>query len=160
MDKATRMIIDAKYNRCVERSVHRLRRFSVKELLADDSPMRTLWDLWKFEVQHQHSIIHCDIKFTVESIVGKVVRELRPEDVGLLTLATNAADNLDEEFDGPLHAPDAVFSELMSRINTRAVNEPHRREVQRQLDAEDLDRHERDMEPYLGRKRGQAPKHN
>jgi hypothetical protein len=156
MDKAVRAIIEARYDKCVARVVHRLRRIPAEACGGDGSPVRTLWDHWKQEMQEEHSIMHRLIEDMVEGVVRRVVDDLSPEDGALLTLATDALDDLDEEPDGPVFVADAVAAELMSRVNSRACNEPHRRKVQRQLNDADRDRFERDNEPYMSRSREEA----
>ena len=131
MEKALRAIIDARYDRCVSRVIYRLRRVSAKGWAGDDSPMRNLWDHWKREMQEEHSFFHELIEDMVELEVHWIVDRLTHEDGALLTLGTNW---LDEEPTEPVFAPQAVRAELMQRVNYRAINEPHRREVQRLLD--------------------------
>ncbi len=146
MDRSIRTIIDAHYNGCVQRAVHRLRRIPARRWDADESAMRTLWDHWKREMQDEHSFMHGLIEGMVEGVVREVVDQLSHEDGALLTLATDALDDLDEEPDGPVFAPDDVAAELMRRLNQRALDEPHRRAVQRQLDDQIRDRFQRDNE--------------
>lgn len=146
MDRVIREIIEAHYDACLARAVHRLQRFPAKDLDCDDSNFRTLWDHWKREMQEQHSYLHGAIETTIEGIVRQVVDQLSHEDGALLTLRTDAFDERDEKPGEPFFDRDAVFAELMNRVNSRACNEPHRREVQRQLDAEGRDRSERDAE--------------
>ena len=84
--------------------------------------MHTLWDRWKHEMQEEHSFSHRLIEEMVEGVVRDLVDRLPNEEGALLTLATDALDELDDE--------------------------PHRREVQDILDEEIRDRFERDNEPY------------
>lgn len=148
MDRALDVIIEAKYERCVARVVHRLRRISPAEWQADDAPERTVWDHWKREMQEEHSVIHELLENMVESVVWQVVESLPNEDGALMMLATNALDDLEDEPAELIFAPEAVAEELLVRVNNRADDEPHRAEVQRLLDDEARDRFERDTEPY------------
>lgn len=145
MDKALREIINARYDKCVSRIVYRLRRVPAKDWDGDGSPMRTLWDHWKREMQEEHSVFHDLIEDMVKQQVQWLVEKLPHEEGALLTLLTDEFDDLNEEAaDEPVFAPDAVVTELMTRVNKCAINEPHRREVQRLLDDQSLDRFERD----------------
>jgi len=151
MDRIIRAIIDAKYDTCVDRAVRRMQRIPSENIHGDDSPLRTLWDLWKWELQQEHSIIiHGAIRDMVEQAVRDVVNQLSPEDGALMTLVTDEYTDIeiDDEPTGPVFLPDAVLREVMSRVNGRASDEPHRREVQRVIDERDRDRHERDMAAY------------
>src|SRR5439155_26503896 len=96
MDKAIRAIVEAQYDKCVARVVHRLRRVPAKDWDGDDSPMRTLWDHWKREMQEDESAFHELIEDMVEGIVRQVVDQLSQEDGALMTLATDALDDLDD----------------------------------------------------------------
>jgi len=146
MDNALYAIIDAKYEECVRRVVYRLRRMSSADWQGDDAPERHLWDHWKREMQEEHSLLYDLIEDMVEAVVQTVVEGLSHEDGSLMTLATDALDDLEEEPKKPIFAPDAVAAELMERVNSLASNEPHRQSVQQLLDDEARDRFERDME--------------
>lgn len=148
MDRVIRAIIEAKYDRCVARIVHRLRRVPAKDWDVDESVMRTLWDHWKREMQEEHSAVHELIEDMVEGIVLQTVDQLPHDEGALLTLGTDALDDLKEEPEGPVFSRDAVADELLRRVNSRASDEPHRREVQRLLDDQASDRFERDNEAY------------
>ena len=148
MNPAISAIVESKYDKCVTRCIYQMRRIPAKGWDSEDSPMRTLWDHWKREMQDQHSIFHNPIEEMVESVVRGVVNGLSHDDGALLTFGTDALDDLEQEPTEAIFAPDAVFDELLMRVNGRACDEPHRREVQRLLDAQDLDRFERDNEPY------------
>jgi hypothetical protein len=146
MEKAFRAIIEAHYDKYVARVVYRLRRVPAKDWDGGDSAMRTLWDHWKREMQEEHSVFHRLIEDMVEGVVSDVVDQMPHDDGALLTAGTDAFDGLDEEPDKAVSTPDAVAAELMRRVNGRACDEPHRREVQRQLDDQARDRFERDNE--------------
>jgi hypothetical protein len=149
MEKALRAIVDAHYDKCVARVIYRLRRVSAKDWDGAYSGLRTLWDHWKREMQEDESLIHDLLEDMVEASVRHVVEQLSNEDGALMTLVTSALDDLDEgQPREPLFAPDAVAEELMGRVNSRACDEPHREEVQRQLDKIALDRFREDIEPY------------
>jgi len=146
MDQALRAIIDAHYDRCVSRVIYRLRRISSRDWQEDDAAERTLWDHWKRELQDEHSLMHGLIGDAVEAEITLVVEKL-PHEVGaLMTLVTDALDDLEEEPSKPIFAPDAVVAEVMNRLNSRAYDEPLRPEVQRRLDDRARDRFERDNE--------------
>jgi hypothetical protein len=70
MDRTIRAIIEAKYERCVTRVVHRLRRIRSDEWQGDDAPERTLWDHWKREMQGEHSRLHDLLEDVVEDVVS------------------------------------------------------------------------------------------
>lgn len=143
MDKAIRAIVEKHYEACVNRVVYRLRRTPATQWDGDDSPLRTAWDHWKFEMQQEYSTGHHFIEEMVETTVRHIVDQLSHEDGALMTLATDASDDEDGE---PVFAPDAVVDELMRRVNSRACDEPHRRDVQRGLDDQARDRFKRDTE--------------
>src|SRR5205085_1462060 len=92
-----RAIIRAFYERHAARVVHRLRRVPAKNWDGDDSAMRTLWDHWKREMQEEHSYFHSLIEDMVKGIARLVVDGLHREEAELLTLGTDALDDLDEE---------------------------------------------------------------
>lgn len=146
MDKIIRAIILAHYDRCIVRAVHRLRRFPAKDWDGDDSAMHTLWDHWKREMQEEHSIFHDLIEEMVEGVVRQIVEQLWYEDGALMTLGTDALDDLREEPAEPIFDRDAVALELMRKVSGRACDEPHRKELQRRLDDVTRDRFERDKE--------------
>jgi hypothetical protein len=148
MDPVIRAIIEAKYDKYVARIVYRLRRVPAKDWDGDESAMRTLWDHWKREMQEEHSAVHELIENMVEGIVLKTVDQMPHDEGALLTLGTDALDDLEEEPQEPVLSRDAVAEELLRRVNSRASEEPHRREVQRLLDDQACDRFERDNETY------------
>lgn len=82
----------------------------------------------------------------VESVIRGFVDQLPPEQGALMTLITDAQDDLDEDQAEPFFDREAVTAELLQRVSDRACDEPHRGEVQRYLDAVARDRFERDME--------------
>ena len=147
MDIALRAIIETHYDKCVARVVRPLRRVPAKDWDGDGSPMRTLWDHWKREMQEEESFLHELVEDMVEAIVRDVVDQLSHENGALMTLATDALDDLDEEPSKPIFDPAAVAAELRQRVNSRACDEPHSREMQRRLDDQARDRFERDNEP-------------
>ena len=146
MGRATRDIIDANYERYVALVVCRLRRITAKDWDGDDSPMRTLWDHWKREVQEEHSFFHGLIEDMVEDVARQEVDRMPQDEGTLLTLATHPFE--DDEPDELTFDRDAVAKELIGRISFRALDEPHRGEVQRLLDDQARDRFDRDDEPY------------
>jgi len=148
MDRAIRQVIEAKYDRCVNRVVHRLRRINSSEWQGDDAPERNLWDHWKRELQEEQSVVYELLEDLVRDVVWTVVEQLPHEDGVLLTLNADAFDDLGESQDEPAFMLDVVAEELLSRVDGRAVDEPHRPEVQRLLDGMALDRYDRDMDPY------------
>jgi len=149
MNQAIRAISDAKYDRCVARAVHRMRRWPAAGWVGDDSSLQTLWDHWKHELQEDESLCHDMIRDLVEDVVRRVVEGLPYEEGALLTTATDALDDLHEDPPQPIFDRDAVVRELMGRVSKRACDEPHRREVQRDIDDATRDRHERDSEVNL-----------
>src|SRR6266576_5582121 len=97
IDNAVRAIINAKYERCVQRVVYRLRRMSSRDWQGDDAPERTLWDHWKREMQCEHSLLHNQLEALVEDVVLGIIETLPHEDGALLTLMTRALDDRDEQ---------------------------------------------------------------
>lgn len=146
MNNAIEKFIDTLYDRCVARVVYRLRRVPSKGWDSDDSPMRTLWDHWKMEMQQDHSFVHDLIEGMVGREVRWLVEKLPQEEGALMTMATDEWIDLDDELDEPTFLPGAVAEEVMARVNRRACDEPHRREVQQMLDNQASDRFDRDNE--------------
>lgn len=147
MDKALRAVVAARYAKCVSRVIYRLRRTPSEGMFGDDSPAQTLWDLWKWEMQEEHSLGHDVIEGMVVEQVEWLVESLPHEEGVLLTLGSDAMFELDEN-SGPIFDSRAVVKEILHAVNSRAINEPHRKEVQRMLGRQVSDRFERDMEPY------------
>jgi hypothetical protein len=148
MDKVVNAIIEAKYDRCLARVVRQLRRIKSDAWRWEGEPERNVWDHWKREMQEDQSLLYDMLEDMIALMVRHVVDGLPHEDGELMTLATDAVDDLDEELSEPMFDPDAVAAELMQRVNNLACNEPHRKEVQRLLDDQARDRYEQDMEPY------------
>ncbi len=97
-------------------------------------------------MQNEHSLVHEMLENAVRAEVSLVIKKLPHEAGALMTLATDALDDLEEDPGTPVFAPDAVAAKLMGRVNSRACVEPHRREVQRCLDEIERDRFELDNE--------------
>lgn len=160
MDWRVREIIDRKYERCVARVVHRLRRFPADHWYGDDCPLINLWEYWVAELQGGHSVMmHGAIEYTIDPFVAAVAASLPEEDRMLLYLVTREAD--EEEFQSVLDSPRlhpeqrAIERELWSRLNARACDEPLNDRLEKWLFGNDLARFEEDRE--LHRRDGAAP---
>src|SRR4051812_12717604 len=102
MDKLIQAIIEAHYEKCVRRVVHRLRRTASREWQDDDAPERTLWDHWKREMQDEESLLHDLIEDMVEATAHLVVDSLSHEAGALMTLASDAFNDLFDEPTEPI----------------------------------------------------------
>jgi hypothetical protein len=144
MEKWLRAIIDRKYDRCVAVVVRRLCRTSC-DFIEDVFPARNVWDLWKLEMQEEHSFFYGAIEADIETHVRYVVRELRHEDGVLMTLGASSYEG-DLDGEEPSFSPEDVVQEVMSRLSTCACDRKHRPSVQAVLDDRDLARFEEDTE--------------
>lgn len=150
MDWRVCEIIDRKYERCVARVVHRLRRLPVDRLYGDGGPLTNLWEYWVAEWQREgHSALLFEaLERTIHSFVVAVVEALPQEEQMLLYMVTREAE--EEEIDSAQDSPrlhinqSAIERELWSRLNARACDEPLNARLENWIWGKDLARFEED----------------
>lgn len=146
MQKVLHDIIALKHKRHAKAIVLRLRRWSVGDVRPDFPSAKSVWDLWKLELQEDHSTIHGPVEEMVSQAVSHYVDSLPIDEVALLTLGLDDVD--DESLAEPKADTWGVAKSLLSAVNDGACDEPPRRSIQRLLDADGLDRFKRDNEPH------------
>lgn len=137
-------IAHAKLDRYAEAVIYRLRRIRSEQFQPDEYPTRNVRDLWKLEIQEEQSVAFELLGELIEGMALKYIETLPWDEVAFLAEVLDGPrdeDELGDDFD-------IVSRELCSVIDSRASNEPHRREVQAMLDGVTLDRFERDTEAY------------
>lgn len=143
MIPALESVAHAKLKRYSQAIADKLKGISSENFQPDDFPARHVWDLWKLEMQEDHSASHDALEQTITLEAWGFVDALPWDEVAFLTLILDLDYPEDE---GAAANNDFVVEQLCAELNSLASDEPHRPEIQAMLDGRAMDRFERDME--------------